>query len=59
MIVKDLAVNQCQGCQAGWEAVDKEPFFSCDDAIVFHLVDGGYCGEMVLCTKDLYVESDK
>lgn len=42
--------NQCQGCQAGWPAVDVGV------GVMLHTVVGGYQGEKVLCTKDNYTE---
>lgn len=44
-------INQCIGCQAGWEVVwPKVGVFSWRA----HLVKGGYPYEIVSCTKDHY-----
>ena len=46
--------NQCQGCQAGWKL--KKFSFSLDPykRLRLHIVEGGYKGEYVGCTRHLY-----
>ena len=42
-------LNQCQGCQDGWLIRELSDF-------LIHEVAGGYEGEFVVCTKDLYTD---
>jgi hypothetical protein len=44
-----MSANQCMGCQSGW------PFkWHAEGAPAYHVVVGGYPGERVACTKNLY-----
>ena len=47
-------VNQCQGCQAGWELEPHNPWPKGSKKMAFHSVKGGYEGEKIFCTKDRY-----
>lgn len=46
-------MNQCQGCQAGWEIVSKA-LFKGWQPMDFHIVKDGYEGEIASCTKHMY-----
>ena len=48
--------NQCQGCMAGWEVKEVPSFLDKKVMNVYHIVEGGYKGEIVSCTKHLYEE---
>ncbi len=47
-------INQCQGCQAGWPTEKHKPWPVGSKPMEFHLVEGGYKGEKVFCTKERY-----
>ena len=49
--------NQCQGCQAGWEVEESKLIGSDGKPLLFHVVRGGYPGEMAICTKHHYSDS--
>lgn len=47
--------NQCMGCQAGWKTKDISVWRNIPtQAYTVHLVEGGYPGEIVQCTKERY-----
>lgn len=52
-------MNQCQGCQAGWEIEEFKPWPKGSKPIYFHRVEGGYKGEKIVCTKYQYKEVEK
>ena len=47
-------VNQCQGCQAGWEKYTSKPLHKGGKGVEMHKVKGGYKHEIVCCTARLY-----
>jgi hypothetical protein len=47
-------MNQCQGCQAGWKIKEHKPWPKGSKPMNFHIVEGGYKGELLFCTKDRY-----
>lgn len=49
-------LNQCQGCQAGWELRRYTLKGISKVGPLQHLVSGGYPGERVACTRDLYIK---
>ena len=51
--MSDDKINQCQGCQAGWEVV-KSVYGD-----LLHRVEGGYKNEVVGCTKDRYLTTNR
>lgn len=46
--------NQCQGCQAGWKVETLDIGFDDLENIEVHVVEGGYDGEKIICTKHDY-----
>ncbi|MCP5004581.1 MAG: hypothetical protein GY941_11690 [Planctomycetes bacterium] len=44
--------NQCQGCQAGWKVKKHNPWPKGSKPMYFHIVEGGYDGELCVCTRD-------
>ena len=50
-------LNQCQGCQAGWE-LRRYTFKGFEGGSLDHLVPGGYPGETVGWTRSLYIMED-
>ncbi len=47
-------MNQCQGCQAGWERIEHRPWPKGSKVMFLHKVKGGYKHEQVMCTKEHY-----
>jgi len=47
-------MNQCQGCQAGWERFTYRPGSKTGIGIEMHRVEGGYKTEVVCCTASRY-----
>ena len=50
---KQTSKNQCQGCTANWPTKEVDLY---GKKVIVHLVQGGYNGEIVACTKHLYGE---
>lgn len=46
--------NQCQGCQKGWKKETHKPWPKGSMTMDFHIVEGGYAGEKVVCTRRDY-----
>lgn len=56
---KTKPANQCQGCQAGWDLVEHKPWPKDSEIIQMHKVEGGYEGELVVCTKPKENQTEK
>ena len=52
-------MNQCQGCQAGWELYKAFSPIKEGHYRMVHIVKGGYPGERVACTAHRYKEDTK